>query len=104
MPIRSMPGKPYTETHTVLGLAAPLPPVTGLTNVFRDGLTVLKWDPVVDIRQPDYEVRLGESWNNSRTVAIVPILETLAVGNGLYWVAARFSGSGHTVYGQPDSL
>lgn len=97
-------GTPSTLTYTVLGLTAPLPAVTGLANVFRDGLTVLIWNRVVDIRQPDYEVRLGESWANSRTVAIVPTLETLAVGNGLYWVAARFATRGTVVYGPADSL
>lgn len=97
-------GTPSTMTYTVMGLTAPLPALTGLTNVFRDGLTVLVWDRVVDIRQPVYEVRIGESWANSRTVAIVPTLETLALGNGLYWVAARFAARGTVVYGPADSL
>lgn len=103
-PSRSSSGTPATQQYVVQGLASPLPAVTGLTNVFRDGLTVLVWNRVVDIRQPEYEIRLGETWDNSRTVAIVPTLETLAIGNGLYWVAARFAGRGHVVYGPPDSL
>lgn len=97
-------GKPAIQSYTVLGLTAPLPAVTGLTNVFRDGLTVLVWNRVVDVRQPDYEIRMGESWANSRTVAITPMLESLTVGNGLYWVAARFSAKGRVVYGPADSL
>ncbi len=97
-------GQPATQEYVVQGLRSPLPAVTGLTNVFRDGLTVLVWNPVVDIRQPVYEVRLGASWSNSRTVAITPTLESLTVGNGLYWVAARYAHKGEVIYGPPDSL
>src|SRR5690606_24744619 len=82
-------GKPASQTYRVQGLTTALPAVTGLTNVFRDGLTTLVWDRVVDIRQPEYEVRIGESWGNPRVVGVTPIPEALAVGNGLYWVAAR---------------
>ncbi|WP_233574939.1 host specificity protein J [Pusillimonas sp. NJUB218] len=97
-------GQPLTQSYTVQGLTAPLPELTGLTSVFRDGLTVLVWDRVVDIRQPVYEIRMGQSWANSRLVAITASLETLAVGNGLYWVAARFAYKGAPVYGPADSL
>ena len=97
-------GKPVMRSYTVQGLRAPLPAVTGLTSVFRDGLTVLTWGRVVDVRQPDYEIRIGESWANSRTVAVTPMLESLTVGNGLYWVAARYVYKGQAIYGQPDSL
>jgi hypothetical protein len=97
-------GTPSTQTYTVLGLTAPLPTLTGLTNVFRDGLTVLVWDRVVDVRQPEYEVRIGESWGNARVVGITPIPESLAVGNGLYWAAPRFAFRGKVIYGTADSL
>ncbi|MGB3290922.1 MAG: host specificity factor TipJ family phage tail protein [Burkholderiaceae bacterium] len=97
-------GTPSTQTYTVQGLTAPLPTLTGLTNVFRDGLTVLVWDRVVDIRQPEYEVRIGDTWDNARPVGVTPMPEFLAVGNGLYWVAARFAFRGTVRYGEPDSL
>lgn len=97
-------GRPLTQTYRVQGLTVPLPTLTSLNSVFRDGLTVLVWDRVIDIRQPVYEIRTGPSWANSRVVAITPSLESLAVGNGLYWVAARFSFRGAPIYGQPDSL
>ncbi|CAB3653449.1 hypothetical protein LMG26685_02875 [Achromobacter mucicolens] len=97
-------GQPFTGTYTVQGLLSPLPAVTGLTSVFRDGLTTLVWNPVVDIRQPDYEVRLGSSWSNSRTVGTTRNLEMLAVGNGTYFVAARFQTRGVTIYGPADSI
>ena len=97
-------GQPATQDYVVQGLRSPLPAVTGLTNVFRDGLTVLVWNPVVDIRQPVYEVRLGDSWSNSRAVAVTPTLESLTIGNGLYWVAARYAHKGEVIYGPPDSL
>lgn len=97
-------GRPTTHTYVVQGLRSPLPALTGLTNVFRDGLTVLVWNPVVDIRQPVYEVRIGDTWADSRTVGVTPTLESLTVGNGLYWVAARYAHKGEVIYGPPDSL
>ncbi|HWL28600.1 MAG TPA: host specificity factor TipJ family phage tail protein, partial [Burkholderiaceae bacterium] len=97
-------GTPKAQSYTVQGLTLPLPTLTGLTNVFRDGLTVLHWDRVEDIRNPDYEVRIGESWQNGRLVGIVKDNEMLAVGNGLYWVAAHFSARGFVTYGTADSL
>lgn len=103
-PAAGSSGAPGTQQYVVQGLTAPLPAVTGLTNIFRDGLTALVWNRVVDIRQPEYEIRIGPSWDNARTVGIVPTLDALAVGNGLYWVAARFASRGYVVYGPADSL
>lgn len=98
-------GVARTEIYKVIGLSLPLPAVTGLTNIFRDGLTVLKWDAVTDIRSPNYEVRIGTSWANSRTVGIVNSTEIYSAGNGLYFVAARFATPwGAIFYGQADSL
>lgn len=98
-------GVPKSGSWVVTGLLVPLPAVTGLTSVFRDGLTVLKWGLVDDVRQPQYEMRLGTTWQDSKTVAVTPTLETLAVGDGLYFVAARFvTPSGVTLYGPADSL
>lgn len=97
-------GQPNSISLVVQGLLAPLPAVQGLTSVFRDGLTALVWNQVSDIRQPLYEVRIGTSWADARTVVVTPSLETLAVGNGLYWVAARFQTGSKVIYGPPDSL
>ncbi|OZI63475.1 hypothetical protein CAL28_19890 [Bordetella genomosp. 11] len=98
-------GVPKSGNWVVKGLLTALPALTGLTSVFRDGLTVLKWSAVTDIRQPGYEVRLGTSWQDSKTVSITPTLESLAVGDGLYFVAARFvTPAGVVVYGPADSL
>lgn len=97
-------GQPKSISLVVQGLLAPLPAVQGLTSVFRDGLTALVWNQVSDIRQPLYEVRIGTSWADARTVVVTSSLETLAVGNGLYWVAARFQTGSKVIYGPPDSL
>lgn len=97
-------GQPFRSQYTVQGLLSPLPTVTGLVSVFRDGLTTLVWNRVTDIRQPDYEVRAGTSWANSRTVGTTQGLDMLAVGNGLYFVAARFRLGSQTIYGPADSL
>ncbi len=98
-------GQPKRQTFTIQGLLAPLPALTGLQSVFRDGLTWLSWDRVVDPRLPDYEIRRGATWADSSVVGTTTATEQIAVGNGLYWVAARFAPSGRpTVYGPPDSL
>ena len=97
-------GTPYSQSYTVQGLTTPLPAIAGLSSVFRDGLTALVWDRAVDIRQPEYEVRIGATWTNARVVAITQSLDALAVGNGLYWVAARFAYRGSALYGDPASL
>lgn len=98
-------GEPKRASFKIQGLSAPLPTLSGLQSVFRDGLTWLAWDRVQDIRQPAYEVRRGETWQNAEVVAVTGAPEQLAVGNGLYWVAARFQlSNGAVLYGTPDSL
>lgn len=98
-------GAPKRLTYLVVGLGAPLPPVEGLTTVFRDGLTVLSWRKVQDIRDPLYEVRLGESWANSRLVGTTADREILAIGNDSYWVAARFKlSNGGVIYGPASGI
>ncbi|WP_026641111.1 host specificity factor TipJ family phage tail protein [Bordetella petrii] len=97
-------GQPVTRQYLVQGLLAPLPAVVGLTNVFRDGLTTLVWNPVADIRAPGFEIRVGPSWDNARAVGTVPTNEYLVAGNGLHWVAARYTAGGTTIYGAPDSI
>lgn len=98
-------GAPVIAGHDVQGVFYALPTITGLTTIYRDDLTVLRWDPVNDVRQPRYEVRIGASWQNSQTVAVVSYPEILAVGNGRYFVAARFdAANGQVLYGTADSL
>lgn len=98
-------GQPFTKNYSVIGLTAPMPAVTGLTSVFRDGLTVLSWNRVTDIRPILYEVRVGPSFLGGKTIAITPDSDLYAVGNGLYHVAARFATPwGLIVYGVADSI
>lgn len=98
-------GTPKTETYNVIGLTLPLPTITGLTQVYRDNLTVLDWNDATDIRSIQYEVRVGTSWVNSRTIAITNSSELYSFGNGIYFVAARFATPwGLLVYGEADSV
>jgi len=99
------PGTPTIAGHDVIGVFFALPAVVGFTSVYRDDLTVLKWEAVTDARAPRYEVRLGTSWDNARTIGVSAGLDLLAVGNGRYFVAARFDASnGRIIYGPADSL
>jgi len=98
-------GTPKYAEYSVVGLLIPLPAVDGLTSVYRDGLTVLRWNQVVDLRAPRYELRMGASWDDSQTIAITNSVESLAVGNGRYFVSARFDApKGQVLYGPADSL
>lgn len=98
-------GTPRTETYDVIGLTLPMPTITGLTQVYRDNLTVLDWNDAVDIRPIQYEVRIGSSWVNSRTIAVTNSSELYSFGNGTYFVAARFATAwGLLVYGTADTV
>jgi hypothetical protein len=98
-------GTPRTETYDVIGLTLPMPTLTGLTQVYRDNLTVLDWTDLVDIRPIQYEVRIGSSWVNSRTIAVTNSSEIYSFGNGTYFVAARFATPwGLLVYGVADTV
>jgi hypothetical protein len=98
-------GTPRTETYDVIGLTLPMPAITGLTQVYRDNLTVLDWNDAIDIRPLQYEVRIGTSWVNSRTIAVTNSSELYSFGNGTYFVAARFATPwALLVYGPADTV
>lgn len=101
----SLSGQPFIAKYKVIGVTAPIQPITGFTDVFRDGLTVLSWNRINEIRPLKYEVRVGDSFLSGKTVAILPDSELYAVGNGLYHVAAKFSTSwGLVIFSEPSSL
>jgi hypothetical protein len=98
-------GTPKTQIYNVIGLTLPMPTVTGLTQVYRDNLTVLDWEDLVDIRPIQYEVREGTSFANARTLAVTNSSEIYSFGNGTYFVAARFATPwGLIVYGIADTI
>jgi hypothetical protein len=98
-------GQPNTQRYEVIGLTLPMPAVTGLTQVYRDNLTVLDWEDLVDIRPIQYEVREGVSFVNARTLAVTNSSEIYSFGNGTYFVAARFATPwGLVVYGPADTI
>ncbi len=94
------PGQATSLSHTVQGYLSRLPAVTGLTTIYRDKLLWLVWSRVTDYRNPEYEVRTGDDWDNSRLLGTTPLAEMLAHGSGDYWVAARWRApTGQIVYG-----
>ena len=98
-------GKTFRLDHTVKGVTEILPTVTGLQTVLRQNLTVLLWQPIVDIRPVVYEVRQGSSFVDGKTVYVGSATETYLPNNGLFHVAAKYKTSwGLVVYGPSDSL
>ena len=80
-----------TYTYTILGtaLASPLDPITNLRTVFIDGVTNLSWDEVTDFRTVRYEIRLGDTSEESAlTLGTVAHPPFVIPGNGTYWVSA----------------
>lgn len=85
-------GAPVVFNSNIFGVNLPLPNVTGLTDFYRDGKTVLTWRQVSDPRLIDYEIRKGVSWNKSEVLGRVATNEFISLGNGVYWIAAHHAG------------
>lgn len=85
-------GAPVVFNSNIFGVNLPLPNVTGLTDFYRDGKTVLTWRHVSDPRLIDYEIRKGVSWNKSEVLGQVATNEFISLGNGVYWIAAHHAG------------
>ena len=86
--------------YTVLGVNAPLPAVTGLSAVYRDRLTVVMFDHVIDVRTVSYEIRRGATWAGGVVVGTSTLNQFTADQDGTWWVAAK---SGN-VYGPASSI
>lgn len=95
-------------TYNVTGLAlkSPLPNVSGLSNAYRAGQTLLSWNAVSDFRAVDYEIRLGTNWKTAIVLGRTPLTEFVVTQGGTYWVAAHFSNAtGVTAYSAtPQSI
>ena len=85
-------GAPVVFNANIFGVNLPLPNVTGLTDFYRDGKTVLTWRYVSDPRLIDYEIRKGASWDKGEVLGRVASNEFISLGNGVYWVAAHHAG------------
>lgn len=83
-------GAPTTFTGTVYGVTATLPDVEGFTDFYRDGRTVLTWRYVTDPRNIVYELRKGTDWERAEVLGTVTNNEFTALGDGTYWIAAKF--------------
>ena len=91
--------QPVTYNVTGIALKSPLPNVAGLSNAYRNGQTLLSWQPVTDFRSVDYEIRLGVNWQTAIVQGRTPLHEFVVAQSGTYWVAAHFSNaSGVTAY------
>lgn len=82
-------GETATYTGTILGILSPVPDVTGFTDFYRSGRTVLTWRYVIDPRSIVYEIRKGTTWDRSEVLGTVTNNEFNALGDGTYWIAAK---------------
>ncbi len=65
--------------------------VTGLNTNYIGGIARIYWSKVEDFRPTlDYEVRMGASWSNSKSLGRTPLTEFPYQGDGTYWVAAHY--------------
>jgi hypothetical protein len=90
----------------VLGFDIPPPDVTNFVVNHVANLVRFHWDAVVDpIRKLDYELRLGESWDNGIILYRTAATDAPSFGDGTYWLAARSQFGGVTSYStNPVSL
>ncbi|AHB05622.2 hypothetical protein U875_09705 [Pandoraea pnomenusa 3kgm] len=99
----SVKGK--SDRYVVQGALGPLPAPTNVETVYRDQLTHIIWNPVVDDRSPGYEVRIGATWQSAGLVARSTVPDIVAVGDGTYWIASRYqAASGTVTYSVPTSI
>lgn len=71
-------------------LSTPLPDVTDLRWSYQDKTSSLTWSEVDDFRTPDYEIRLGDSWDAGIVVGAIQAHPPFyTIGDGTYWVKAR---------------
>lgn len=95
-------------TYTITGEAArtDLPNPTNLTANFIAGLMQLRWTAVSDVRNVDYEIRRGGSFDNSLILGRTPHTYFPTSGNGTYWVSAHYRNpDGFDVYSDdPPSI
>ena len=80
--------------------------ITGLTSVYVGGVSKIIWQSVTDARPIDYEIRQGGTWASAQLVGRTLLTETPSIGDGTYWVAARYlAPSGAMVYSlNPQSI
>ncbi len=72
------------------GMEQPFPDVTGFTTVYKAGKLYLVWDEVTDLRNFKYEVRLGNTWEDSFRVTQTVLTETPVISDGTYFIKAVF--------------
>jgi hypothetical protein len=84
-------GDTWTETSFVAdGLLSAPDDVTGLTVVYSGTRARLVWNPISDIRPIEYEVRFGATPESAMVLGTTTSTIFDAIGNGDYWVAAKY--------------
>lgn len=82
---------PWTSAEFELyGISALLPDVTGFMANKEGYYTILRWSAIRDWRDFEYELRIGDSWENGTFVGRTKRLVYPAEFNGRYWLKAVF--------------
>jgi hypothetical protein len=80
-------------------LFSPLPNVTDLYSNYEAGFQKVYWDEIQDFRYPiSYEIRQGSTWDGALPLRTQLHPPFIAQGNGTFWVAAKFTAAGKTIY------
>ena len=84
------------NTTTALYLnAASTPPddVINLQRIYRNGISILQWSPVSDLRSIEYVIKFGGSWDGGVVRAAQGHTEFTPSEDGQYFIKARIVGS-----------
>lgn len=89
--------------YTVTGeaLLTPLPDITAasFTVSYTDGIAILSWSPVSDIRNPIYEVRKGATFESAQVITRTALAQCQVYGSDTYYVTPLyFTPTGIAVY------
>jgi hypothetical protein len=92
----------YTYKITGVALASPLPPVTQVRTVFKDGFAEIWWQEIDDFRSGiRYVVRKGDSFEGGQELGTQAHPPLVAFGAGTYWIMPTCQPvAGLIVYGE----
>lgn len=96
--------EPYLYTVYGMGMNYAPEPITNLVSYISEDKTYIEWSEVPDDRAIYYEIRKGDSWDNSIVIAKVTNTKYQITSSGTYWVASAYDGTSMTYYSASNSI